>query len=282
MSQITHIPATLIIPGNNDRTKFDPKAIQERAESIRENGLIQPPTVRQIEGGMFQIVAGECRVRAMKLLGWSEIPCLVSGLNDEQASVAMMIENVQRTDLDHIDEANAYANRMATYGWTIDDIAQKTGLSRNRIVSRLKLLKLRDDLRALVKSGDFKLGYAQILADANLDSNFQMLAFRKLRDHVNPTPGWFRRQVSELLEKQAQATMFDAPLFGGPALEAQPVEKPIDPPHPSNTIPPRSTLAGQVTFWQQAAGEWAKLGKSFKKQECEAAAQALQSAMMFI
>lgn len=282
MSQITLIDATLIIPGNNDRTKFDPKAIQERAESIRENGLIQPPTVRQIENGLYQIVAGECRVRAMKLLGWSEIPCLVSSLSDEKASVAMLIENVQRTDLDPIDEANAYASRMSAYGWTVETIAQKTGLSKQRIQYRLKLLKLRSDLQSLVSSGDLSLGYAQILADANLDDNFQMLAIRKLRDHANPTPGWFRRQVSELLESQAQATMFDAPLFGGPALEAQAVEPQVDPPHPSNTIPPRSALAGQVTFWQQAAGEWAKLGKSFKKQECEAAAQALQSAMMFI
>ena len=177
---------------------------------------------------------------------------------------------------------------MSLYGWSVEDVAKKTGLSKIRVQFRLKLLKLRSDLQALISSGDLTLGYAQILADANLDPNFQMSAIRRLRDNANPTPGWFRRVCSEMLEKQAQATMFDAPLFGGPVIEPQAQEPQVEPPHPSNTIPPQSgnsareTLNNQVGFWQQAASEWAKLGKSFKKQECEAAAQALQSAMMFI
>lgn len=283
----TKIDATLIVPGNNDRTKFDEKALRELADSIKQSGLIQPPTVRQIEGTeMYQIVAGERRYRATQLLGWEEVPCYVADVNDEEASLAMLIENVQRDDLDPIDEANAYATRLNHYGWDIDTLAQKTGLSKVRIRFRLKLRSLRPDIQGMVSSGSLQLGYAQIISDANLDPNFQLLAIRHLRDNPSPTPAWFRRICSKLLEQQAQAEMFDAPLFGGPqAVNVQATEKPADPPLPSTTMPPKSgetprdIIGGQVKFWQEAAEAWNKLGKAFKRQECEAAAFALKSTL---
>jgi len=290
MSNIKMIDTTLIVPGNNDRTRFDPKALQELANSISENGLIQPITVRHIDSTeMYQIVAGERRTRAIELLNWSEVPCIVVSLNDEEASAVMLTENVSRDDLDPIDEANAYASRISLYGWDAKKCSKQAGVSSVRVEFRLKLLKLRDDLQDLVRTGDIGLGYAQIISQADLDSNFQMLAIRKLRDNTSPTPAWFRRVCGELFQQQAQATLFDAPLFGGQiSVNDQPTEVPADPPLPSTTIPPTSgnkpheVLNNQINFWQQAAEAWNALGKNFKRDQCTAAALALKSALAYI
>lgn len=170
---VTMIDTTLIVPGNNDRTRFDPTALRELAESIKGHGLIQPVIVRHLDGTeLYQIVAGERRTRAIDLLGWPEVPCLVADLNDEEASAVMLTENVARDDLDPVDEANAYANRMALYGWDEKRCAQQAGVSTVRVQFRLKLLKLRDNLKDLVRTGDLELGYAQIIAQADLDANF--------------------------------------------------------------------------------------------------------------
>lgn len=284
----TLIDITLIIPGNNDRTQFN--NLDELAASIQANGLLQPITVRPIEDTeLFQIIAGERRFRAMELLNWQEVPCLIADKNDEEASIAMLIENVQRNDLDPIDEANAYASRITLYGWTVETLAQKTGLSKIKIQFRLKLLKLRSGIQALVKSGQIQIGYAQILADAELDTNFQTQALAALRDNPTPTPAWFRKVCAGLLEKQSQVQMFDLPLFGGPeALNVQPVEEIEAYPLPSTTIPPKSgktpqeIIKGQIGFWQQAAEAWDKLGKNFKRDQCQAAALALKSTLAYL
>lgn len=289
MNNTTMIDASLIIPGNNDRTHFDPAALKELANSISEHGLIQPVIVRPLDGTeLYQIIAGERRCRAIDLLGWPEVPCLVKDLNDEEASAVMLTENIARDDLDPIDEANAYASRMALFRWDEKMCAKKAGVSRVRVQFRLKLLKLREDLQNLVRTNDLELGYAQIISQANLDANFQMLAIRQLRDNPSPTPAWFRRVCGQLFEQQAQATLFDAPLFGGQILSEQPTESQPDPPLPSTTIPPtngqnpRELLANQITFWSQAAEAWDKLGKNFKRDQCTAAALALKSALIFL
>jgi hypothetical protein len=196
----------------------------------------------------------------------------------------MLAENVSRQDLDPIDEAIAYATRMSAYGWTVSDCAGKAGVSAVRVQFRLKLLQLRSELQALIRSGDLTLGYAQILSDANLDANFQMLAIRQLRDNATPTPQWFRRIVSDLREKQAQSTMWDITQFTQFTADCPKVHI-QEPPHPSTTVAPRvgktvhDIIEHQAGFWKTAADEWDKLGKPFKRQECEAAAFALQGAL---
>lgn len=288
---VNPIAAAQIVPGANDRTTFDPAALQELAASIRQNGLIQPITVRAIEGTeMHQIVAGERRYRACtQLLGWDTIPAIVADLTDEEAAAVMLSENVSRQDIDAIDEANAYASRIKLFGWSVAKCAEAAGVSEIRVQFRLKLLNLRPDLQALVKTGSLQLGYAQVLASAGLDSARQLMALAALRDHANPTPAWFRRLCSDLLSQQAQETMLDvAPIFGG-ALES-PVTRAalVEPPHPSTTTPPavgrsaRAKLEAQADFWTDAAGQWERLGRPFKRQECQAAAQALQIALSLL
>lgn len=288
---ITTLDMTAIIPGDNgaghqDRTVFDPASLAELAASIHEHGLLQPITVRQIgESDLFQIVAGERRYRACELLGWLEIPAIVADVTADEAAALMLAENTARRDLDAIDEARAYQVRIDRLGWTVADCARAAGVSEVRVQFRLKLLRLRPDLQDLVRTGNLPLGYAQALADANLDAHRQLIALRTLRDNPAPTPSWFRRIVAGLVTQQAQGCMFDEmPLFGGQTVEAPKAVKPSEPPTPATSQPPvagrsaKEIIGNQMSFWQQAAEAWDRLGKPFKRQECEAAAQALQFA----
>jgi len=286
-TEITPINLNEIIPGNNDRTRFDQSSLMELADSIKGHGLAQPITVRYLSDiDCYQIVAGERRYRAAQMLGWNAIPAVVRELDDETAAAIMLAENIARSDLDPIDEARAYQSRMDKFGWTVNDVAEKAGVSTVRVKFRLKLLGLRPDLQDLVRSGDLQLGYAQILSDAHLDTNRQLIALARLRDNPSPTPTWFRRQVNALLEEQAQDSLFDADMFTVQAIEAK--QEFVNPPHPSTTTPPkvgrslRDIVANQVKFWTKAAEDWNLLGKPFKRQECEAAAQALALALATI
>jgi len=283
MNEITNIAITEIIPGDNDRTSFDEVKLMELADSIKQHGLFQPITVRHIdETDFFEIVAGERRFRACKLVGMTEIPAIIRDLTNEEASAIMLSENVARAELDPVDEAIGYDKRMKAFGWSVQDCADKAGVSTTRVHFRLRLLNLRVDLLDLVRSGNLTLGYAQIIASTGLDTNFQLLAIRELQSYAKPTPGWFRNVCSKLLTKQAQGKMFDDPLFSGmPGVIPQPREV-IEPAHPSNTKPPKvgktmnEIIENQISFWTSAAIEWANIGKPFKRQECQSAALALE------
>lgn len=286
---ISQIDLTLIVPGNNDRTVFKQSELETLAQTIKDNGLIQPISVRQLpDTELYQIVAGERRFRACQLIGMETMSAIILDLSEEEATIIMMVENVSRKDLDPIDEATAYQVRMDRFGWSVKDCAKHAGASTVHVNFRLKLLKLRPDLQALCRSGDLQLGYAQTLADGNLDSNFQMIALRELRDNPKPTPTWFRKVINRLVQSQDQGQLFDLPLMGGPMIEQPSPVKLVQPPHPKTTIPPKSgkspreVITRQASFWQEAALAWDELGKPFKRQECESAAMALQSTLAFI
>lgn len=308
-----YIAVAQIIPGANDRTAFDARALQELAASIRDNGLAQPITVRpgfvcaSCEAfttdepahcpacghseyfPVYQIVAGERRFRACKLLGWPAIPAIVRQLSDEQAAAIMLAENTSRADLDPIDEGRAYQARIAAFGWSIEDCARQAGVSEIRVQFRLKLLRLRPNVQELVRKNILSLGYAQILADANLDTDRQQAAVTRLIANPNPTPGWFRKEAYRLADAQDQGALFEAlPLLSDTPVAAAPALLIPEPPTPATATPPRTgrnlreIVSGQIGFWQEAAEAWGNLGKPFKKQECQAAAQALQLAFASI
>lgn len=281
-----HLNRSEIIPGNNDRTIFNAGELQTLADNIAANGLLQPIMVRKLDDSRYQIILGERRYRATGLLGWATIPAVIRDVTEEEASAGMLSENMARANLDPIDEARAYQSRINTYGWPIEELARIAGVSTTRVLFRLKLLRLRDDLQALIRSENLAIGYAQILADADLDINHQAIAVDRLRDNATPTPAWFRRECAALLASQAQTSMFD--VFEAAAMDVQPVPTPADPPLPSTTIPPhaqgtpRDVITAHISFWNKAADAWAALGKSFKRQECQAAARALETALALI
>ena len=297
MKQITQIPCSSIHAGQNDRTVFDPKCLQELADNIKAHGLIQPITVNLFApdpsccfGGdrlgaeaQFTIIAGERRFRACLLLGWETIPAIIVEITQAEASALMLAENVSRQELDPIDEANAYRIRIDKLGWSIDECATAAGTSSIRVQFRLKLLNLHLDIQHLIRSGNFQIGYARILSDANLDINRQMLAFKMFRDNPRPTPGWFRNIVNQYAEQQQQAGLFDTSSLL--VMQEIPIDnKQADPASPDTTVPPvlgktkLAILQNQIKFWNEAAVAWGNVGKPFKKHECEAAAFALYHA----
>jgi ParB family chromosome partitioning protein len=267
-----------ITTGNNDRTVFKQEDIESLAASIVEHGLIQPITVNSD----MMLIAGERRFRAVQFLGHKTIDGFIVDLSPEEAAAIMLAENTARTNLDPIDEARAYQIRIDRYAWTVDECAKYAGVSSVTVHNRLKLLTLRDDLHLLIRTGSLMIGYAQILAESNLDTNRQMLAFNALRDNKHPTPGWLRGVCNLYREQQNTVDLFDT----GEFLKCQiiPDEKlrPIDPPSPSTTIPPKvgknikDVIKNQIMFWNDAALAWKSLGKPFKAQEASAAALALQ------
>ena len=163
IASVVEIPLTQIVPGDNDRTVFEPQALQALADSIQADGLMQPITVRPLWSDVgtlfgkpdpgnvtYQIVAGERRFWAVNLLGWPTISAIVRELNDEQADALMLAENVHRADLNPMDEARAYHKRMSKHDWTIAQIAGKANVSTHRVSARLKLLDLVPEAQKLI------------------------------------------------------------------------------------------------------------------------------------
>lgn len=145
------------------RRHFDPDALQALAASIRDNGLLQPVVVRRCDGGVYQIIAGERRWRACRLAGLTEIPAIVLDADDLRAAQLALIENLQREDLNPIEEANGYQTLIDTFGLTQEEVACRVGRSRPAVANALRLLALSDDLRAMVEQGTLSAGHARAL-----------------------------------------------------------------------------------------------------------------------
>ena len=153
------------------RTAFDEQALAELAESISEYGLIQPITVRKLASGYYQIIAGERRWRASRLAGLSEIPARVIEADDKLATELALGENLQREDLNPVEEARGYKTLIEVYGLTQDEAARRVGKSRPAVTNSLRLLGLSPEVLRMVESGVISAGHARALvpiADAAL------------------------------------------------------------------------------------------------------------------
>lgn len=208
---ITPLPSACIYAGNNDRKTFDPEGLRELAESIRDNGLAQPPTVRNIADGQYEIVAGERRFRAINLLGWETIPVIIRDLSDEEASAIMLAENTSRADLNPLEEGQAYQIRQERFGWSFARIAETAGVSVQRVQRRLSLLQLLPEVQTMVKHGHFPLGHAELLHD--LDANRQGIALRLFRESPAMPLSRFRQIVGQLRAEQDQDALFNLEEF---------------------------------------------------------------------
>ncbi|MGN0643218.1 MAG: ParB/RepB/Spo0J family partition protein [Huintestinicola sp.] len=150
------------------RKDFDEAAIASLAESIREHGLIQPILVRPMNNGMtYQIVAGERRWRACRMLGLDEVPVIIRELDDFETSQIALIENVQRSDLNPVEEAAAYKELMETYHMTQEVLAKTVGKSRSAIANSVRLLALPEAVQEMLKNGDITVGHAKALGSIN-------------------------------------------------------------------------------------------------------------------
>ena len=147
------------------REVFDEERLEELAESIKEHGLLQPLTVRELDGGFYQIIAGERRWRAARMAGLSEIPVYIIEADDQKASILALVENLQREDLNPIEEAKGYRTLMSEYGMTQEQAAAAVGKSRPVIANAVRLLSLPDSVLDLISSGRLSMSQGRALLE---------------------------------------------------------------------------------------------------------------------
>ena len=185
------------------RKHFDEEKLEELASSIQQHGLIQPIVLRKLKTG-YEIVAGERRWRACRIVGLKEVPCIVKELTDEENMLLAIIENMQREDLNPIEEAEGLKQMIDTYGLTQEQVSYSVGKSRPYITNSLRLLKLPEEVRTLTASGEISVGHAKALA-AVKDQDKQITLAKK-----TAKGGLSVRQI-ELMAKETKAPARKAP-----------------------------------------------------------------------
>ena len=163
-AELRLVPIARVEPrADQPRQVFDETALQELADSIAQYGLIQPITVRKLDTGYYQIIAGERRWRASRLAGLHEVPVRVIEADDRRAAELALVENLQREDLNPVEEAEGYRTLMETYGLTQEEAARSVGRSRPAVANALRLLSLSSPVLSLVEKGKLSAGHARTL-----------------------------------------------------------------------------------------------------------------------
>ena len=176
-NQVTNIKLSMIDPKSDQPRKyFDKEALEELASSIAENGLLQPILVREYGDSRYQIIAGERRFRASKLAGLSEIPAIILEKDDRKVAEIALIENIQREDLNPVEEAMAFRALIKEYDLTQEELSEKVGKSRSAIANTMRLLDLPDEVLTMVASGELSAGHARTLLGAKDRDKMLILA----------------------------------------------------------------------------------------------------------
>ena len=176
---VTKLTISLVDPKSDQpRKHFDKQALEELAKSIEENGLLQPILVREYGNGRYQIIAGERRFRASKIAGLSEIPAIILDKDDRKVAEISLIENIQREDLNPIEEAMAFRALAEEYGLTQEELSEKVGKSRSAIANSTRLLDLPAPVLEMVASGEISSGHGRTLLGVKQRDNMIMLAKR--------------------------------------------------------------------------------------------------------
>ncbi|MBT8586727.1 ParB/RepB/Spo0J family partition protein [Polynucleobacter paneuropaeus] len=163
-TEINRLPLSALQPGKyQPRQKMETGALNELAESIREQGIMQPLLVRLVAAGKYEIIAGERRYRAATLVGLKEVPVLVSAADDQSAAAMALIENMQREDLNALEEAQGLARLIEEFGFTHEQAAKAVGKSRSAISNLLRLMQLAKPVQAMLIAGEIDMGHARAL-----------------------------------------------------------------------------------------------------------------------
>lgn len=160
------------------RKKFDNEALAQLADSIARHGLLQPIAVRENESGFYRIIAGERRWRAAKMAGLIEIPAIIYDMDDKRAAELALIENLQREDLNPIEEALAFRTLIRDYGMTQEDTANQIGKSRSAVANSLRLLDLPDEVVEMVADESISAGHARAILSLTRQEDMLLLAQR--------------------------------------------------------------------------------------------------------
>ena len=208
--QITVLPLQKIEPNpKQPRRTFDPEALQSLADSIAEHGVVQPLAVRDAGNGYYQIIAGERRWRAARLAGLTELPVVVLDADDQTVMELALIENLQRQDLNPMEEAEGYRVLMEEYGLTQEQAATRVGKSRPAVANALRLLALPDEVRAMVEEGTLSAGHARAVLTLN-SQRLQKAAAQKiiaLRLSVRQAEAMCKRMATEEKPKKVKPAL---------------------------------------------------------------------------
>ena len=196
------VPIEQIIANRNQpRQDFNPKEMQELTDSIKANGILQPLTVRDLDDGKFELIAGERRLRSAREAGLETVPVYILSV---EADVEMMeyalIENIQRVDLNPIEEAEGYAILCGKYNLAQEEIAKRVGKSRPAIANSLRLLKLPPEIKSALKSGDISAGHARAILGVRKSLQMMTLYQKVIRSGLNV------RQTEELVKNIAESS----------------------------------------------------------------------------
>jgi ParB family chromosome partitioning protein len=163
-SNVTSLPLSALQAGKyQPRQQIKSEGLQELAESIREQGIMQPLLVREVAPGKYEIIAGERRFRAAQLAGLSAVPVLISTADDRAAAAMALIENMQREDLNPLEESQGVARLIAEFGFTHEQAAKAVGKSRSAITNLLRLAQLAKPVQSMLLAGDIDMGHARAL-----------------------------------------------------------------------------------------------------------------------
>jgi len=246
-SEPTEVDLDSIVPGSmQPRTRFDEESLEKLAESIRSHGIVQPLLVRRRADG-FELIAGERRWRAARLAGMTRVPVVVKEVPDENLLEIALIENIQRENLNAIEEAQAYRKLIETVGLTQEALASRVGRDRSYITNYLRLLRLPDDLQQLVIEGRLSTGHARTLLGLT-HVDLQRRLARQIIDG-----GLSVRATEQLVQR---------------ATEEKPVRQPrtpvpVDPNVRAAETKLRRALGTQVRILQTAEGGRGKIEISF-------------------
>jgi len=187
------------------RKQFDPESLADLADSIREHGIIQPLTVRKLQSGYYQIIAGERRWRAARMAGLTQVPAIIIEADDRKAMELAMIENLQREDLNPMEEAAGFQSLIESYHMTQEEAAQRVGKSRSAVTNALRLLGLTPSVRKLVEEGKLSAGHARALVP--LSPSLQESAANAIVSgglSVRQTEALVKRLSAEKIEAQVK------------------------------------------------------------------------------
>ncbi len=180
------------------RKNFNEKALNELAKSIEKNGIIQPLLVRPMSDGSYQLVAGERRWRAAHMAGLHEVPVTIREMTDEEASVFALIENLQREDLNPVEEAEGLKSLIETYGFTQEEAADRVGKSRVAVTNTLRLLKLPQSVLTLLGDGKITAGHSRALLGLDDEKEMLCIADSAITNELSV------RQVEKMVKYAAQ------------------------------------------------------------------------------
>ena len=199
LNSVSSLPIEKVEPRNDQpRSVFDQESLAELAESIRQYGLIQPITVRKLPSGYYQIIAGERRWRASRLAGLKEVPVRIIEADDRRAMELALVENLQREDLNPIEEAKGYKTLIEEYGMTQEEASQSVGKSRPAITNALRLLNLTPPVMAMLEDGDISAGHARALLAVKDEADQLRIATKVVEESLSV------RQTENLAAKTAE------------------------------------------------------------------------------